>query len=169
MKENRLRTLYEKEGTKKVLASLLSIIIGLFVGSIIVAIVGFSKADMGGKSVWDGIRLIFAGLFSTGRDASGVLTWGFNPTSFGNMLFRATPLVMTGLSVAVAFKTGLFNIGAPGQYLMGTMVTLMLALGIPSEVVHPVLIWFIAFIGGMLAGAIWGAIPGLVKAYLNIN
>lgn len=169
MKENRLRTLYEKDGTKKVLASLLSILIGLIVGSIIVAIVGFSKPGMGGKSVWDGIRLIFAGLFSTGRDASGILIWGFNPTNFGNMLFRATPLVMTGLSVAVAFKTGLFNIGAPGQYLMGTMVTLMLALGIPSDAVHPVIIWFIAFFGGMLAGALWGAIPGLVKAYLNIN
>lgn len=47
------------------------------------------------------------------------------------MLFRATPLILTGLSVAVAFKTGLFNIGAPGQYLMGTMVTLMLAAGHP--------------------------------------
>ncbi len=169
MKENKLRTLYNKEGTKKVLASLISILIGLAVGSIIVAIVGFSKDNLGAKSVWDGVRLIFAGLFSTGRDASGVLTWGFNPTSFGNMLFRATPLIMTGLSVAVAFKTGLFNIGAPGQYLMGTMVTLMIALSIPADAVSPVLIWFIAFIGGMLAGAVWGSIPGLVKAYLNIN
>ena len=169
MKENKLRTLYNKEGTKKVLASLISILIGLAVGSIIVAIVGFSKDNLGAKSVWDGIRLIFAGLFSTGRDASGILTWGFNPTSFGNMLFRATPLIMTGLSVAVAFKTGLFNIGAPGQYLMGTMVTLMIALSIPADAVSPVVIWFIAFIGGMLAGAVWGAIPGLVKAYLNIN
>lgn len=169
MKENKLRTLYNKEGTKKVLSSLISILIGLAVGSIIVAIVGFSKDNLGAKSVWDGIRLIFAGLFSTGRDASGVLTWGFNPTSFGNMLFRATPLIMTGLSVAVAFKTGLFNIGAPGQYLMGTMVTLMIALSIPADAVSPVIIWFIAFIGGMLAGAVWGAIPGLVKAYLNIN
>ena len=53
----------------------------------------------------------------------------------GNMLFRATPLILTGLSVAVAFKTGLFNIGAPGQYLMGTAATLMIALGIPSETV----------------------------------
>lgn len=169
MKNNKLITLYEKEGTKKVLASLLSILIGLAVGSIIVAVVGFSKEGMGAKSVWDGIRLIFAGLFSTGRDAAGVLTWGFNATSFGNMLFRATPLILTGLSVAVAFKTGLFNIGAAGQYLMGTMVTLMLALGIPSYVVNPVIIWFIAFFGGMLAGAVWGAIPGLVKAFLNIN
>ena len=47
------------------------------------------------------------------------------------MLFRAMPLIMTGLSVAVAFKTGLFNIGAPGQYLMGTLVSLSIALGIP--------------------------------------
>ncbi len=49
------------------------------------------------------------------------------------MLFRATPLIMTGLSVAVAFKTGLFNIGAPGQYLMGTMASLMIALSIPER------------------------------------
>lgn len=169
MKTSKLHTLYEKEGTKKILASLLSILIGLTVGSVIVAIVGFTNDSLGAKSVWDGIRLIFGGLFSTGRDAAGALTWGFNPTSIGNMLFRATPLIMTGLSVAVAFKTGLFNIGAPGQYLMGTMVTLMLALGIPSESVSPVVIWIIAFVGGMLAGAIWGAVPGLVKAFLNIN
>ena len=45
----------------------------------------------------------------------------------------------------------------------------MLALGIPSEVVPPVIVWMIAFLGGMAAGALWGAIPGLVKAYLNIN
>ena len=85
------------------------------------------------------------------------------------MLFRATPLIMTGLSVAVAFKTGLFNIGAPGQYLMGTMASLMIALGIPSDVVPPTLIWILAFLGGAAAGALWGCIPGLVKAYLNIN
>lgn len=52
---------------------------------------------------------------------------------------------------------------------MGTMVTLMLALGIPSEVVPAGLIWIIAFVGGCLAGAVWGAIPGLLKAFLNIN
>ena len=169
MKQNKLRTLYEKDMTKKILASLLSILIGLVVGSVIFAAVGFSNPELGASSVWDGFRLVFAGLFSTGRTASGVLTWGFNSTNFGNMLFRATPLIMTGLSVAVAFKTGLFNIGAPGQYLMGTMASLMIALGIPSDVVPPVIIWILAFLGGAAAGAIWGCIPGLVKAYLNIN
>ena len=85
------------------------------------------------------------------------------------MLFRATPVILTGLSVALAFKTGLFNIGASGQYLAGTCATLFIALSIPSDVVPPAIIWILAFLGGMLAGAVWGAIPGLLKALLNIN
>ena len=164
-----MNTLLKKDGTQKLLASLLSIFIGLTVGAIVVAIVGLTKENIGVSGMWDGIRLIFIGLFANGRDAAGNLLWGFNPTSWGNMLFRATPVIMTGLSVAVAFKTGLFNIGAPGQYLMGTLATLMLALGIPSTSVPAGLIWIIAFLGGMIAGALWGAIPGLLKAFLNIN
>ena len=111
MKENLLK----KDGVQKLLASLLSIVIGLTVGAIVVAIVGLTKDNIGVKGMWDGIRLIFVGLLSKGRDAAGNLAWGFNPSSWGNMFFRATPVIMTGLSVAVAFKTGLFNIGAPGQ------------------------------------------------------
>lgn len=162
-------SLLNNEGMKKVLASLISIVIGLVVGAIVVVIVGLTKKTIGMNGMWDGVRLIFFGILAKGRDVTGQLAWGFNPTSWGNMLFRATPVIMTGLSVAVAFKTGLFNIGAPGQYLMGTMTTLMLALGIPSDVVSVALIWVIALVGGMLAGALWGAIPGILKAFLNIN
>ena len=168
MKE-KLSAFYAKDSTQKVVASLLSILIGLFVGSLVILIVGLTSKSISTKGAWEGIRLIFAGIFSTGRDASGALSWGFNPTSVGNMLFRATPLIMTGLSIAVAYKTGLFNIGAPGQYLMGTMVSLMLALSLPTETMGAFLVWLIAFLGGMLAGALWGAIPGLLKAFLNIN
>ena len=168
MKE-KLSAFYAKDSTQKVVASLLSILIGLVVGSLVILIVGLTSKSISTKGAWEGIRLIFAGIFSTGRDASGVLSWGFNPTSVGNMLFRATPLIMTGLSIAVAYKTGLFNIGAPGQYLMGTMVSLMLALSLPTETMGAFLVWLIAFLCGMLAGALWGAIPGLLKAFLNIN
>ena len=167
--KNRFLKLWHQDGTRSVMASVLSILVGLIAGSLIILIVGLCTPSLGLKSVWDGVRLIFGGLFATGRDAVGALTFGFNPASVGNMLFRATPLIMTGLSVAVAFKTGLFNIGAPGQYLMGTMASLMIALGIPSDVVPPAIIWLLAFLGGAAAGAIWGCIPGLVKAYLNIN
>ena len=162
-------TLLSKDGTKSVLAALLSILIGLLVGGVIIVITGLATPTLGISGVWDGIRLVLLGIFSTGRDAAGALTFGFNPTNLGNMLFRATPLILTGLSVAVAYKTGLFNIGAPGQYLMGTAASLMLALGIPTETVPAALVWVIAFLGGILAGTLWGCIPGLVKAFLNIN
>ena len=100
-----MNTLLKKDGTQKLLASLLSIIIGLTVGAIVVFIVGICKKNIGINGAWDGIRLIFIGLLANGRNAAGQLAWGFNPTSWGNMLFRATPVIMTGLSVAVAFKT----------------------------------------------------------------
>lgn len=164
-----LKKFFAKEGTKSVVSSLISILIGLFVGAIVVFIVGLSKNTIGLKGAWEGVRIIFFGVLSTGRDAIGSLTWGFNASNLGNVLFRATPVIMTGLSVAVAFKTGLFNIGAPGQYLMGTMTSLAIALSIPSDAMPVWLIWLIAFVGAMLAGAIWGAIPGMVKAFFNIN
>ncbi len=162
-------SLLEKEGARSVLASVISILIGLAVGSILILVMGLCNPTLGVSSAWDGIRLVFVGLFSTGRDAAGSLMFGFNPSNMGNMLFRATPLILTGLSVAVAYKTGLFNIGAPGQYLMGTAASLMIALGIPTDAVPAPLVWLLALLGGTLAGGLWGCIPGLVKAYLNIN
>ena len=166
---NKLSAFFRKGGTVKLLSSLLSILVGLVVGGIIILLVGIGNKTISLTGAWEGLRLIFIGILSTGRDAAGALTWGFNPAHVGNMLFRAVPVIMTGLSVAVAFKTGLFNIGAPGQYLMGTMVTLLIALGIPAGTLPGWLVWILAFLGGMLAGALWGAIPGLVKAFLNIN
>ena len=69
MKENLLK----KDGVQKLLASLLSIVIGLAVGAIVVAIVGLTKENIGVKGMWDGIQLIFIGLLSKGRDAAGNL------------------------------------------------------------------------------------------------
>ena len=165
----KLQTLGRSDGFNKLMSSLISILVGLLVGGIVVLIVGLVEPKITGSGIWDGIRLIFGGILSTGRDAAGTLTWGFNAQNIGNMLFRATPLIMTGPPVAIAFKTGLFNIGAPGQYLMGTLASLSIALGIPSTSVPAGIIWVLALLGGMLAGALWGAIPGLLKALLNIN
>ena len=184
----KLKQFWHKDGTRSVMASLLSIFIGLLAGSVLILVVGLCTPSQGLKAAWDGIRLVFLGIVSTGRDAAtGALTFGFNPTSLGNLLFRATPVILTGLSVAVAYKTGLFNIGAPGQYLAGTAATLFIALKMPTGVgelyqwqlaqgmvEHAVFfptwfVWVCAFLGGMLAGALWGSIPGLLKSLLNIN
>ena len=160
---------WDKAGTRSVLASLVAILIGMLAGGIVILVVGATNPTLGISGAWEGIRLVVAGLFAKGRDAAGSLVFGFNPTTFGNMLFRAVPLIMTGLSVALGNKAGLFNIGAPGQYLAGTAASLFVALSIPTSAVPAWLVWLIAFLAGMMAGALWGSIPGLLKAYLNIN
>ena len=144
---------YKSDGAKSVCASLLSILIGLAVGTLVVIIVGLVKDNISMKGIWDGIRLVFLGVFSTGRDG-GQLSFGYNPVNLGNMLFRATPLVMTGLSVAVAFKTGLFNIGAAGQYLMGTMGSISVGLWLGWSGCPSWLAWLCAFIVGIALGAL---------------
>ncbi|MBR0374330.1 MAG: ABC transporter permease [Mogibacterium sp.] len=160
---------YKSEGAVAVYSALISILIGMAVGAVIVIIVGMAKANISTKGIWEGIRLVFLGVFSTGRDSAGNLTFGFNGVNIGNMLFRATPLIMTGLAVAVAFKTGLFNIGAAGQYLMGTMGTLSVGLWLGNSGCPKGIAWLCAFLTGVLLGALWGSIPGIFKAFLNIN
>lgn len=164
------KSLFNIEGFRTVTASLISILIGLLAGIIVIVVVGLSNNSIANSNIWDAVRLVVFGVFNKGRDAAtGALQFGFNPSFFGNMLFRAMPLILTGLSVAIAYKTGLFNIGAPGQYLAGITASLFLALSIPTSVIPAWLIWIIAFLGGMLAGALWGCIPGLLKSLLNIN
>lgn len=160
---------YKSEGAVAVYSALISILIGMAVGAIIVIIAGMTKENISTSGVVEGIKLVFLGVFSTGRNAAGQLTFGFNGVNIGNMLFRAVPLIMTGLSVAVAFKTGLFNIGASGQYLMGTMGTLSVGLWLGWSGCPKAIAWILAFLAGVILGGLWGAIPGVFKAYLNIN
>ena len=154
--------LMKKAPTYSLRASIISILIGLLTGAVVILIVGAFNPLISLKGAWDGIRLVLFGVLGTGRDAAGALTFGFNPTNIGNMLFRATPLILTGVSVAVAFKTGLFNIGAAGQYVAGAGAALYLALALNQP-------WYVCVIGAMLAGAMLGAISGALKSYCNVN
>lgn len=167
-----LMKVWKKESVKSITSSLISIICGLVIGCVILILITIfptKGTSLSFNTAIDGIQLIFGGVFNIGKNSNGTLLFGFNGLNFGDMLFRATPLILTGLSVAVAFKTGLFNIGAPGQYLIGAAVTLILALTIKTTIIPSVIVWCIAFIGGILAGAIWGIIPGIFKAFLNVN
>ena len=93
-----------------------------------------------------------------------IIVGGFN--RIGNVFYFATPILMTGLAVGFAFKMGLFNIGASGQYTMGIFFALYVGLiwELPSGI-H----WIVAILAGMLGGMLWGIIPGLFKALLNVN
>ena len=81
---------------------------------------------------------------------------------FGQMLFKATPLVFTGLAVAIGFRAGLFNIGAEGQLYLGGFAAAMAALALARAPAPLPLVGALA--AAAAAGAVWGAIPGVLKA-----
>jgi simple sugar transport system permease protein len=89
-------------------------------------------------------------------------TWT-SAQGIGQVLFKATPLVFTGLSVALAFRAGLFNIGAEGQLVVGAFATAVAGGALPVDT--PALVALpVAVAAGAAAGAVWGAIPGVLKA-----
>ncbi|MBC8043936.1 MAG: ABC transporter permease, partial [Rhizobacter sp.] len=91
-----------------------------------------------------------------------------NSYGIGQVLFRATPLILTGLAVAIPFQAGLFNIGGEGQVLMGAfacaVIGAALPVGLPWVVAVP-----LCLIAAMLAGSVWGGVAGLLKVHFGIN
>lgn len=160
--KKRLSTLLASEGAKSVISSLLCIVAGILVGWVVLLILALTSDMVPIGDAFKGLGIILAGPFASGgsRNIAFVL---------GDMLFESAPLLLTGLSVAIAFKTGLFNIGAPGQYLMGAMGSVIVALSIPSTPQTAFWIWLLALVVGMVCGMLWGLIPGLFKAFLNVN
>ncbi len=135
------------DATGSVLASIVSILIGIAFGFVILLITDPSNA-------LDGLVRILAGGFTGG--AKGV----------GQVLYLATPIIMTGLSVGFAFKTGLFNIGASGQFTIGGAVAIVI--GVNMEMTTP-FHWIFAILAAAFAGFVWGCVPGLLKAYCNVH
>jgi len=129
------------------LSSILVIIAGLAIGFIILLISNASEA-------WPAFLTI--------------LTFGARSMrNIGDVLLFATPIIMTGLSVAFAYKTGLFNIGATGQFTFGAFVAIYI--GVNFEFLPPPIRIITSIVAAAIAGALWGAIPGLLKAYRNVH
>lgn len=161
--ESKLTKLIKSDGFKSLLASIISILIGLLVGLIVMIIISSTSNDLSLSDAFEGLVIMLKGPFNSNR-AQYVIS------NTGNMIFYSVPLIFTGLSVAIAYKTGLFNIGAPGQYVMGIIGSLLVALYIPTNTrIAGIGVWFLAVLAGGLLGALWGMIPGLLKAFFNIN
>ena len=124
------------------MASLVSILVGLLLGLILLFVFDSSRALVG-----------FEALVTTGISTTDKLA---------KVLYQAAPLILTGLSVAFAFKTGLFNIGAPGQYTIGMFCALFAAIVLGTP-------WYVSLLFAMIGGALWGVLPGLFKAHFNVN
>lgn len=130
-------------GFKSLTAALMAIFIGLIIGFIIMLVAKPESAVAGFKFI---------------------LTGGIK--RIGDVLYFATPILMTGLAVGFAFKMGLFNIGASGQYTMGMFFAMYVAFtwDLPGST-H----WIVAILAGFLGGMIMGFVPGVFKALLNVN
>ncbi|HPF53303.1 MAG TPA: ABC transporter permease [Clostridia bacterium] len=131
-----------KKGLVSALSSIVSILIGTLFGLILLIAVNSGEAFTS-----------FGKLLS-----SGVSTL----PKLAKVFYQAAPLLMCGLSVGFAFKTGLFNIGASGQYTVGAFAALFGAIVLQLP-------WYICLILAMIMGAIWGFFPGLFKALFNVN
>src|SRR6478672_1329918 len=126
---------------KRVAQSILSALLGLALGLAVTWIAG--------ESPWNVLKIIIRGAFGSQYD-------------LGMTLFYATPLIFTGLSVSAAFQSGLFNIGAEGQLTMGAIAATAVGIYLPSlpSPIAPLVAGIAAFLGG----ALWGAIPGWLRA-----
>ena len=134
-------------GGMNALSSIMAIIAGLIAGFVILLISNPSQSFKG---------------FIT------ILTGGFSDMfNLGQVLYYATPIIMTGLSVGFAGKTGLFNIGASGQFTCGMYASILVA--IKCSFLPGPLQCIAALVAGVLAGAIWGLIPGMLKALRNVH
>ena len=122
----------------------LAVFTALVIGAIIIMLTGASFAQM-----IDAYLALLKGSVGSLRAISATLT-------------EATPLILTGLCVALAFRAGLFNIGGEGQLLIGGMFAVLVGFsftGLPSFVHLP-----LAVVAGIIGGALWGFIPGFLKA-----
>lgn len=130
---------------KQLLVGIISVVLGLFAGAILMVLIGENPIT--------GYMYLFkGGLMSIER--------------VGNTLATATPIILTGLSVAFAFKTGLFNIGASGQMLIGGLCATAVAL---TVVLPKPLMIILIIIVAIIGGGLWGVVPGILKAKFNVN
>ncbi len=143
-----LKKLLNIRGFNNATSSIVAIFAGLLFGFIILLISNPSQAV-------DGFIIILKGGFSTGGKG------------MGQVMYFATPLILTGLSVGFAFKTGLFNIGASGQFIMGAFAAVYI--GVKWTFIPAPFHWMVALLAAAVVGGLWALIPGLLKAYLNVH
>jgi len=142
--KDNIKKAFDSNAAHKIYSSLICVIFGLVIGFIIMLCL--SPVD----AVVDFPMLITGGLVFYGSEG------------FGNILATMAPLLVCGVAIIFAYKTGIFNIGAAGQYIMGSFIALVFALFFKTH-------WTVCLIMAFLGGALWGTIPALLKTYCKVN
>lgn len=130
----------------KILIPVISVIFAFIVGSILISAIGGNPSEA--------FTYLFRGAFG-------------NSTNLGKTLVKATPLIFTGLAATFAYRCGVFNLGAEGQFVMGAVTSIWISVTLKGMSGIPLLI--ISLVLGAVAGGIWGAIPGILKITRGLN
>ena len=142
------KNIFKSGGFQSLLASLLCIVLGLFLGYLVLLLINPAGAG-------EAILTVIKNFMTYNRPASQL-------KYFGNTLVKTAPLLMCALAILFAYKVGLFNIGAAGQYCAGVALSLYAALGLGWS-------WLPCMLLAICGGAILGGISGLLKSYCNVN
>lgn len=138
----------KKNATQTIITSVACAIAGLLIGFVILLCINPANA--------------FQGILQTIQNFFAFTLPKTQLKYFGLTLAKTAPLICTSLAILFAYKTGLFNIGASGQYVIGVLITCFAALAWRLP-------WYLCILLAMTGGALWGGISGLLKAYFNVN
>jgi ABC-type uncharacterized transport system permease subunit len=147
MKKKR-QSILRSNGFQAFVASIFCILLGLVIGYVVLLFINPDEA-------WKAITTVIKNFMYYPRPNKRL-------QYLGDTMVKTAPLLMCSLSILFAYKVGLFNIGAAGQYVMGAGASLYCALAWHLP-------WYICLIAAMVAGALWGSLSGLLKAYCNVN
>ena len=166
-----LARLVDASAAERILISVAAVVLSVVVGAVVILVSGwvatcespFFAASGVGSFCYDPIAVYWAMLVGA--------VWP--PYNFAITLKETTLLLFTGLSVAVAFRAGMFNIGTQGQLVLGALGTAMAVLWVaplvPVGAVGALILLPVGLLAGALIGGLWGAIPGALKAYADAN
>ena len=147
--EGKKRTPFLKiAGVQTLVASLLCILLGLVIGFIVLWVINPEGA-------WEAISDIVRNFWNYPNQRVQL-------KYLGNTLVKTAPLLMCSLSVLFAYKVGMFNIGAAGQYVAGAGAALYCALALKMP-------WYVCIVAALAAGALLGMLSSALKAYFNVN
>lgn len=144
----KIRNILKNQGVQAILSSIICILLGLIIGFIVLLFIDSDGA-------FEAMSMIIKNFFKYNRSELKL-------QSLANTLVKTAPLIMCSLSILFAYKGGLFNIGAAGQYVAGACAALFGVFGLGWN-------WFGCLILAALAGALLGIITGVLKVYFNVN
>ena len=143
---------------QKISIPIISVLCGFFIGILLMIFTGYNPFDL--------FIAILRGTFGINLQSNTSRNF-FNARYIGEYFVYVMPIILTGLSVAFALRVNLFNIGSEGQLMMGSWAAISVGISFPN--LPQIILLPMVIIAGIITGALWGVIPGILKAKFNIH